>query len=138
MSSGKIQAPTLKQLKAHKEMVENGRTASAAMRAAGYSAAMASHPERLTRSQGFMMLMDKIGLTDEKLSRKLDEGLEATKAVVMGGKSEESFVDIQPDYAVRHKYLETGLRLKGLGKQDPTINFNFGAKSDEQREVYDL
>lgn len=128
---------TLKQKIAAREITENHRSAGEAMRIAGYSKHTASKPSNMTRSQGFMALMDKMGISDKKLAEKLEEGLDATRAVVMGSK-EDSFVDIQPDFQVRHKYLETGLRLKGLGKEAPSINIGFHMKSDEQRKVYDL
>ena len=73
-------------------------------------------------------LMDEMGITDEYLSRKLDEGLNATKTIsIIPFKPKESqenstdlpkansknieFVDVD-DYAVRHKYLDTALKLK--------------------------
>lgn len=134
----RIVSASAKQRIAAREIAVNHRSASEAMRIAGYSPQTITKPSNMTRSASFIALMDKIGITDERLSRKLDEGLEATKAVVMGAKSEDSFVDIQPDYAVRHKYLETGLRLKGLGKQEPAVSFQFHVKTDEQRQVYDV
>lgn len=74
-------------------------------------------------------LMDEEGIGDRTLLMTLKEGLQASKTVVMG-KEENSFVDIQPDHATRHKYLETGLRLRGHGpKADQasnTIIFNQG------------
>ena len=67
-----------------------------------------------------------MGVTDEKLAQVLNEGLEANKTVVMGKDSNESFVDIQPDHPTRHKFLETGLRLRGYAKDEaPNFNINF-------------
>jgi hypothetical protein len=122
--------PTPKQRKAGELLVENSRKdhpdpLGTVLLNAGYSKATAIKPTQVTRSEGFIQLMDKVGATDEKLARVLNEGLEATKAVVMGMKSDESFVDIQPDHPTRHKYLETGLRLKGFGKEASSFNFNF-------------
>ena len=75
-------------------------------------------------------LMDEQGLGDNTLLQTLKEGLQASKTIVMGKDSGESFVDIQPDHAVRHKFLETGLRLRGHGTksdgQGGTIIFNQG------------
>ncbi len=119
---------TLKQRIAFKEIVENGRSASAAMREAGYSAKTATAPAKLTTSDGFKELMEQMGISDEKLAKRLDEGLDATKAVVMGKESNESFVDIQPDYMVRHKYIETSFKLKRYldnDKKDFNFNVNF-------------
>lgn len=134
--------PTTRQIKAAQLLSENiikdkPDSVETIMKQAGYTDSVARRSTQVTRSQGFMALMDSIGISDEKLAQKLDEGLEATRAVVMGSK-EDSFVDIQPDFQVRHKYLETGLRLKGLGKEAPSINIGFHVKSDDQRKVYDL
>lgn len=35
----------------------------------------------------------------------------------MGTKSDESFVDIQPDFAIRHKYMETAIKVAGFVKE---------------------
>ena len=73
-------------------------------------------------------LLDEMGMTDEYLHEKLDEGLNSTKTIsVIPIKSKESqpnstdlpeansknieFVDVN-DYAVRHKYLDTAYKLK--------------------------
>lgn len=53
-------------------------------------------------------LMDKKGLTDDKLLQFLKDGLE--KSTKIHG-TDDDFVEI-PDYAVRHRYLETALKLK--------------------------
>lgn len=111
---------------------------SQAMLKAGYSAAIAKNSHKITRSEAFRAIMAEHGTTTDLLAAKLQEGLEATKAVVMGVKSDESFVDVQPDYAVRHKYLETGLRLSGLGREVGDININFNASAAEQRDKYGI
>jgi len=58
-------------------------------------------------------IMDRQGLTDDKLVGVIINGLEATKPVLKlkGKKSKPKEVQI-PDHAVRHKYLETSLKLK--------------------------
>jgi len=113
---------TTRQKMVIKEIVENGGNLSKAMVRAGYSPATAENPKKVTSSIGFRELIEKMGISDEKLSQVLDDGLGATKAIVMGVKSEESFVDVQPDYLVRHKYLETALKLKGYSKETITNN----------------
>lgn len=107
--------PTTKQKKAIKYIVE-GDSASKAMAKAGYAPSVAKNPKVLTDSITFIETMEKLGISDEKLAKVLEEGLEATKTIVMGSK-EDSFVDIQPDHPTRHKFLETGLRLKGHSKE---------------------
>ena len=107
---------TEKQKKAIEKIVENHGNVSKSMLEAGYSPASAKNPKNLTQSQAFQQYMHQAGVTDEKLVDVLKGGLDATKTVVMGGESKESFVDIQPDYQTRHKYLETALKVKGIGK----------------------
>lgn len=95
----------------------------------GYSKSVSESPSIVTKSKGFQELLEQAGVTDEKLAQVLNDGLDATVPVVMGTKSEESFVDIQPDYKTRHKYLETGLKVRGLRQTDTggnTIIFNKG------------
>lgn len=118
-------------------LLAKGGSQSEAMRLAGYSEAIAKTPGKVTRTAAFQELMEKIGLTDAKLAQKLHEGLEASRIVVMG-KDDDSFADVQPDYAVRHRYLETGLRLKGLGKEAGDVNINFHSHADGQRGKYGI
>lgn len=101
---------TIKQKQAAELILENpGKSVSAAMREVGYSENTAKNPSDLTQSKSFREIMEKAGVTDEKISRVLDEGLQAT--------SKEG----DPDYSVRHKYLETAVKLKGhLRAQDDT------------------
>ena len=127
---------TLKQKLAVKEILDNNGNVSKAMTKAGYPPTTAKNPQQLTRSKGFKELMDKMGISDEKLAKRLNEGLDATKAVVMGVKSEDSFVDIQPDYITRHKYIETSLKLKGHLDNQPQANNNFIQIIKEQQNKY--
>lgn len=74
------------------------------------------------------IIMERHGVTDEKLVRKLDEGLDSTKVISANiiaqngeGMSDahgttKDFVEV-PDYATRHKYLDTALKL---GNHYPT------------------
>jgi len=107
---------TIKQKVALKNLVENGGNVTKAMIDAGYSPNTANTPQKLTESDGWQELMDKY-LPDEKIIQKVDEGLEATRVIsavkgtsANGGTTD--FIDV-PDYAVRHKYVETSLKIKG-------------------------
>ena len=75
-------------------------------------------------------LMEEKGLSDEKLMRTLEDGLNATKVIscnVIARDGEgmadahsttKDFVDVD-DFPTRHKYLETALKLKGhMDKKD--------------------
>jgi hypothetical protein len=86
------------------------------------------NPHALTRTKTWKALMDEF-VPDDLLVNTLKSGLGATKYDSEAGERE--------DFSVRHKYLETGLKLKGKLK-DPderannTINF-FGA--DQLRRI---
>lgn len=112
---------TLKQKLAVKH-IANGDSVRAAMRKAGYSPNTADNPDHLLNRKGFAELLEQLGVTDLKIGERINEGLDATRTVVMGKDSNEAFVDIQPDYLVRHKYIETTLRLKGHLKNNEGVS----------------
>lgn len=117
-------------------MAANGSSTASAMRQAGYSEAVARAPSKITRSEAFIQLMDDVGITDRRLAEVLNGGLTATKTVILGS-GDDAFADVVDDHAVRHRYLETGLRLKGLGKSEgTTVTFNNMVLG--QRENYQL
>ena len=101
---------TIKQKKAYNELVENGGNVSKAMRDANYSIETAKTPSKLTNSKGFQELLEK-GIKEKHLIKSIKEGLQAMKPY---GKSNKLY----EDYATRHKYLETGIRLKGLAREE--------------------
>ena len=79
------------------------------------------------RKLDYTDFMEAAGVTDHLLQQKLLEGLEATKQIgarkiVQGARTgheikvdattdTDDFIDVE-DYAIRHKYLETALKLK--------------------------
>lgn len=127
---------TDKQKKAIANVVENHGNVSKAMLDAGYTPASAKNPKNLTQSQAFQAYMHKAGLTDEKLVSVLRDGLDANKTIVMGKESSESFVDIQPDHPTRHKFLETALKIRGVGKEEGGNTYNFTQIVKEQQNKY--
>ena len=106
--------PTIKQKKALSNLVENGGNVSKAMRDAHYSVETAKTPSKLTESKGFQELLEK-QLSNKLLTRVHKEGLKATKVTRIGKNTHED-----PDYATRHKYLETAYKIKGLQKEETT------------------
>lgn len=82
-------------------MVENGGNVSRAMREAGYSHNTAKTPQKLTRSEGFFLLCESLGLTDELLIKALVE-------------------DIKKKKGARKAELELGFKIKGY--ISPTID----------------
>ena len=124
---------TLRERKFIKEYIGNYGNATKA-----YMAISPNVTEEAAAVSGFRMLrkanisndelMDMMGMTDAYLQEKLDEGLNAKKIIsVIPLKPKEAkdnstdlpeansknieFVDVD-DYAVRHKYLDTALKLK--------------------------
>lgn len=61
-------------------------------------------------------ILDRKGLTDDKLADSLKEGLENANRI---HGTDDNFVEV-PDYPTRHRYLETALDLKGLKKSGET------------------
>lgn len=129
---------TEKQKKAIAKVLENGGNVSKAMKESDYSDAMAKNPQKLTQSKAFQQYMQKAGVTDERLVSVIKEGLEANKVIVMGKDSSESFVDIQPDHPTRHKFLETALKIKGIGRDSEgnNIQTNFVQIINQKAEKY--
>lgn len=141
---------TLKQRKWLNIYLETGNATQAAMQSYDCkdeeSAAQIGY-ENL-RKLDITELMEEGGITDKKLKEKLEEGLEATKVVsarviVIKGRPTsqadgelppadsrtDDFIDV-PDYAVRHKYLETALKLKGrLGSSSSSVEMKDGDRS---------
>lgn len=62
---------TIKQKKALDKIVENGGNVSKAMEAAGYSAATAKTPQKLTESDGYKKLCEDLGLTPNLIVKSL-------------------------------------------------------------------
>ncbi len=127
--SAKKNALTVQQRKLTKAYVRTGNKSKAG-RLAGYSHRQGAH-RALNKPQvqaSIQEIMEKQGITDERLMKVLDDGLNADK--VLGylhnykkekdGKVEKvgpnevisnEFIDT-PDHPTRHKYLITGLELK--------------------------
>lgn len=74
------------------------------------------------RKLDFAMLMEEGGITDKKLKEKLVDGLESTKIKTSLTEPDREV----PDYATRHKYLETALKLKQRLIDKPANQVNIG------------
>lgn len=117
--------PTLKQKKVAEIISENiGKPLGQAMREAGYSKSTSETPTLLTNSKGWQELLSEI--PDDLLKQTLLEGLQATRVIsaTVMIKSDDpkvktktatardiDFIDV-PDHAVRHKFLDTAIKLK--------------------------
>ena len=139
---------TLKQRKLAKGIAA-GLNGKAAAIAAGYSPISAKSTacnllNHNVRVQAYLYrLMDRKGLTDSKLLTTLKEGLEANKVISAtvilkagdptvtertADAKAVDFIDV-PDHPTRHKFLETGLKLRGHLQPEqkpdaPAVNVN--------------
>lgn len=117
--------PTIKQRKAI-EMVGKGMPITKAMKEAGYAESTSENTTKLTRSNAWNELLSK-KLSDDKLLKVLNEGLEADRK--LGD-------ELEPDYSVRHKYLETGLKLKSRFPKEESPMFAVQVNVGEDRDKY--
>lgn len=106
---------TIKQKQAFNKLAETNGNVSKAMREAGYSP-NTNNPSQLTESKGWQELMDEY-LPESDLVKVHKEGLKAT-----------TFKG-DPDFNIRHKYLETGYKVRGKLSVVPddgpiTVNIN--------------
>lgn len=112
--------PTIKQRLVFKEVVK-GRSITSSMVKAGYSPITAKNTAKLTHTKGWKYLVDKY-ISEEKLAKVHADGLEATKYESrLSGKGESELIEV-PDFAVRHKYLESGYKVRGKYAGDNTSN----------------
>ena len=95
---------TIKQQLAVKEIIENHRSVSGAMRAVGYKPTTATVPGNLTKSKAWPELLEKF-LPDNKLLKTHDEALQATKWNDFTGERE-------PDHTTRLKAVDMGYKVK--------------------------
>lgn len=103
--------PTVRQRKAVQRMLENNGNVSKSMREAGYPETTASNPHILTNSLGFQTLLNE-NISLQKLMQVGAEGLEAYQTHGKNGEIQS------PDFATRHRYYETGLKLHGKLRPD--------------------
>ena len=111
-----------------------GHTIKDAAVKAGYSEASAyTHGSRVLKNLYECGALDEklaaLGLSDEYLAMKIMEGLEAKNANGV------------PDYGMRHKYLETALKLRGELVEKTSVEHECGdtlfdiiAKANEEEE----
>lgn len=106
-------ATTIRQRALAGHLVANsGTSIYKAMVAVGYSPNTARTPAKAMKSKGFQDLLKEAGVTEDKITQTINEGLNATK---LFGKNAVK----HPDYAVRHKFMESSLRLLGIVNLEP-------------------
>lgn len=91
---------------------------------AGYSENTAIAPTKLTKSKGWIELMEK-HLPDSLLAKKHLEGLNAVFT--------DKYNTDAEDFATRHKYLETAYKIKNKMPKDANltaVQINFGGDKE--------
>ena len=117
-----------------------GKSNKQAMLEAGYAESTAMHKASAKIAElapTIQDLMDQHGLTDDRLIEVLEDGLNAKKVISCnviapsgnGMKDADSmtkdFVDVE-DHAVRYRYLEAALKLKGHLRERIDLDLNVG------------
>ena len=108
---------TVKQKLAFRKVLK-GMPISHAMKAVNYAKTTSGNTTKLTASKGWHELIDKY-ISDEALMKVHREGLKATYVrKEYDEENKKAEIIKEPDYAVRHKYLETGYKIKGRLKNE--------------------
>ena len=100
--------PNIRQKEAFMSMLENGGKLQPAMEKVGYSKAYSKNPDKLKKTKGWQALMKEF-LPDRLLVKVAKEGLSATQVKTSYTEPDQ----VVPDFAVRQRYLETALKMKG-------------------------
>lgn len=89
---------------------------------------------RLKKIKGnltFIEVMDKFGISDEKIMCRINQGLDAERTFLVDTVEDGKILkqlDSVPDHAVRHKYVVTACQLRGRLRTDtpaaPDVNVN--------------
>jgi len=140
---------TLKQKKFFKELPTAKHATEAALKA-GYaesSAKVSAHRNITQYNSHLIEVLEKHGLTEDKIAETLIDGLEASTIFFFGGKlmgklnqsaaeklakqgieiSGDDFLEI-PDHYARHKYLDLLVELRGLKKKSDINIANLGGE----------
>ncbi len=136
---------TLKQRRAVEALGVTGGVISKAMAVAGYAPSITHATEKLTNSDGWKELMGK-HLDDKKLIKVHEEGLKAGRRIFKNNNETGEIEDmgIEPDYAVRHKYLDLAYKVKDKVKPETlppsqtTVNINFFSNPKIQQATKSL
>lgn len=95
-----------------------------AARAAGYSNTTANHPFAIERSKTFKELIKK-ELPDDLILTKIHDGLNANHVEVAKFNGQITEEREYADYATRHRYLETAIKLRGdIAETSVNAQFN--------------
>lgn len=135
---------TVKQTKFVKALVEGKSKRQAALEAydttdpAVASQIAKDNMKKPAVQQALAVALEKHGLTPDSIVGVVADGMKAEKVVIIG-KDEDAFADVQPDHNVRLKAAGMAANFMGIGKETtPTVNISFNQIAQEQREKYGL
>lgn len=123
---------TIKQQTAINNSLENGGNITQAMRDAKYSENTINNPSNLTESKAWQERMAEY-LPDDNLFKVHQEGLESNRVISAMKTDKEAdgstsdFIEV-PDYATRHRYLETAYKLKRYLQDKALFDIGEGGK----------
>jgi hypothetical protein len=125
-----------------KEYIENGNNATQAIKEVydikdeNY-AGVKGH--RMLRSDKIQQAIQSIAeqIPDEDLVKVHKEGLNASRTIKNEGED-----IVEPDYAVRHKYLDSAYKIKGIYAPDKSLNIDLklesGLTTEEKEALLNL
>lgn len=117
-----------------------GKTDKEALQSAGYSPSYIKNEgkkliDKPVIQSTLAIIMENSGISDEFMIGKLKEGMNATrKIVVKGGKGKPDKIIESDDHSIRHKFIETGLKLKGHLDKKVDVNVTV-SHEDQLREL---
>ena len=116
-----------------KKTTENGGNVTKTMREMKYKQTTINHPSNVTKTKSWAALVKE--LPDEKLMSVLNDGLEANRQIgamiliknAKNGRTEQVLKDNEgmievADHQTRHRFLETGLKIKKYLSDDAPID----------------
>lgn len=96
-------------------------------------------PEEETLPQRKLKALEKAGVTRPTMYQRLSEGLSHGKTIIVVDDNGEPLEKFEPDMVIRHKYLETALKVFGDLRPDGGVNVgvgvNVGGMSKEEKEL---
>jgi hypothetical protein len=124
-----------------KEYLENGNNGTQAVKKAfgtkHYPTARVKASRLLTKSN--IQNVIQAALPDELLAKVHREGLKAEHEIWKNNNATKmiEFVGTEPDYAVRHRYLDSAYKIKGTYAPEKTVNLNVNSEitSPEARKL---
>lgn len=133
--------------------IVQGKTKRQAMKDAGYRGTPGSVSVKASHTlakpnvqEALMEAMTRAGIDVDTIAKTIRNGLTATKQEIVrkleptedGSEAFTTTYEDVPDHNVRHKYLETTLKIGGMITQDaPNITNNFLLVNSSDKDLWD-